>query len=189
MGGKYTYGPYNVTQGGTGAIVADPVAPTAKATTSSYEPPWPTTEYATVGDGGLVWTAVYARVGLGTVGNVFNQQIFQHDQAQYPDEYFQYGSLTFLTGANAGLSSAIRDSGGVTSRQAVPYIYLLEIMPNEILAGDTFEATVGCSKTRISCQDFNNLDNHRAFPDMPTEDRALQTPDQSSQGYAPKTTK
>jgi len=189
MGGKNSYGPYNVTQGGVGNVVADPVTPTATGNTSGSEPPWPTTEYATVGDGGIVWTAIYARVCEGTVGNVFNQQVFQHDQTHYPDHYFQYGQIVFTSGGNIGLSCAVRDSGGVSAEQAVPYLFLLELMPNEILAGDTFEATVGCAKTRLACQQFNNFDNHRAFPDMPTEDRALQTPDISAQGYAPKQSK
>jgi len=189
MGGKNSYGPYNVTQGGQGAIVADPPAITATASTGSIEPAWPTTEYATVVDGGVTWTAIFARVAEGTVGNVLNSQIFQHDQAHYPDHYFQYGKLVWTSGANKGLSSAVRDSGGVSSAQPYPYLFLLEIMPNEILPGDTFEATVGCSKIRIACQNFNNLDNHRAFPDMPTEDRALSTPNMSAQGYAPKQTK
>jgi hypothetical protein len=70
---------------------------------------------------------------------------------------------------------------GVTSR---PYIYGLELMPAPIRIGDTFEATVGCPKTRNACQLFNNMDNHRAFPDMPTEERALQTPNVMNQGYA-----
>ena len=52
-----------------------------------------------------------------------------------------------------------------------------------------FQATVGCGKTRFACQNFNNLDNMRAFPDMPTEERALSTPNISNQGYAPKQTK
>ena len=77
--------------------------------------------------------------------------------------------------------------GVVTSddgSQTRPYIYGLELMPAPLAVGDTFEATVGCAKTRYQCQLFNNMDNHRAFPDMPTEERALQTPNVMNQGYA-----
>ena len=96
------------------------------------------------------------------------------------------------TGQNAGLSVDIRDSaapvttGGVST---VPYMQLMEMMPNPIEPGDVFIATVGCGKTRYACQEFNNMDNHLAFPDMPTEERALATPNISNQGYSPKQTK
>jgi len=187
MGGKSSYGPYNVTQGGVGAVVADPAPVTETATSGATEPAWPTTEYATVAGGGITWTAIFARVVEGVVTRVINPSIFQHDLTVYPNHYFQYGSITWLTGANAGHSCAVRDSMGASA--GIPYLYLVETMPNPIAETDTFEATVGCAKIRLSCQNFNNLDNHRAFPDMPTEDRALSTPNISAQGYAPKQTK
>jgi len=180
------YGPGNYGQGGFDSLVADPVVPEVYNLSGGSEPSWPTTEYATVVDGGITWTAILARVGKGTVTGDINRVLFQHGMDQYPDHYFQYGTVTWLTGANAGHSCDVRDSLGPT--KGVPYIFLLEIASNEIVAGDTFEATVGCSKIRLACQQFNNFDNHRAFPDMPTEDRALSTPDISAQGYAPRTT-
>jgi hypothetical protein len=190
MGGKNSYGPFNPLQGGIGAVVADPpnyIAVTAES--GGSEPSWPTTEYATVTDGGMVWTAIFARTVVGTVNplGMINSAIFQHGLVDYPDHYFQYGTITWLTGGNTGLSSAVRDSLGASA--GIPYIFCLEKFPNAILPGDTFEATVGCAKIRLSCQQFNNLDNHRAFPDMPTEERALATPNISSQGYAPRQTK
>ena len=136
---------------------------------------------------GLVWTAIYARKVKGKVLEVINPAVFQHDRTVYPHHYFQYGVLTWLTGSNAGFTLDIRDSmgpgtqNGITSR---PYIYGLELMPSPIRVGDTFEATVGCPKTRYACQQFNNMDNHRAFPDMPTEERALQTPNVTNGGFA-----
>ena len=192
MGGKSHYGPYNVTQGGRGSIIPDPITPTATATSGSTEPNWPTTLYATVQDGGVTWTAILARKTVGTVVGVLNQAVVQHNKTVYPNHYFQYGTLKWLTGKNAGFKVDIRDSLGLVDQQggtSKPYVYMLEQAQNPIEIGDTFEMTVGCAKTRIACQYFNNLDNHRAFPDMPTEERALATPNMSSQGYAPKQTK
>lgn len=185
MSTKQPFGPYDVTQGGIAGIVQDPTPPTATATSGATEPAWPTVEYDTVVDGGITWTAILARVSTGQVTSKLNQVLFQHDKVSYPDHYWQYGSLKWLTGANAGLSVSIQDSLGVgVNGNLIPYILCLEVMPNNIVSGDQFEATVGCAKIRSACQNFNNLDNHRAFPDMPTEDRALSTPNMSAQGYS-----
>jgi hypothetical protein len=188
MGGKDSYGPYNSTQGGIAGVVADPPAYTGSGTSGATEPTWPTTEFDTVVDGGVTWTAIFARTVTGVVGTVLNPATFQHNLIAYPSKYFQYGTITFVTGDNAGYSGSVRDSKGVIDG-SIPYIFMLEAMANPIQPGDEFTATVGCAKIRLSCQQFNNLDNHRAFPDMPTEERALATPNISSQGYAPKSTK
>jgi hypothetical protein len=188
MTGKNSNNGYNVLQGGVGNIIADPSPPTDTATSGGAEPTWPTTLYDTVADGGVTWTAIYARKTTGVVNGVLNGSVFQHTKTVYPNHYFQYGTLTWLTGANAGFECDIRDSGGVVNGSR-PYIYALELMPNPVQVGDTFTATVGCAKTRFACQYFNNVDNLRAFPDMPTEERALATPNISNQGYAPSNTK
>ena len=121
-----------------------------------------------------------------------NQAVVQHNKTVYPNHYFQYGTLKWLNGANAGFVCDVRDSFGPVEQAGgatKPYVYTLEQAQNPIQIGDTFEMTVGCAKTRFACQYFNNIDNIRAFPDMPTEERALATPNMSSQGYAPKQTK
>jgi hypothetical protein len=188
MGGKTSYGAYSVTQGGVGNVVLDPIVNSIGVQSGASEPNWPKVQYATIVDGGVVWTAVYARKTKGTVMGVLNPAVFQHDRLVYPHHYFQYGVLTWLTGNNAGLTIDIRDSMGVVTNtdgsQTRPYIYGLELMPAPIHVGDQFTATVGCPKTRYACQEFNNMDNFRAFPDMPTEERALQTPNMTSSGYA-----
>jgi hypothetical protein len=215
MGGKENYNDYAITQGGKGNVVADPTTPTATAVSGVAEPVWPTVPYelaitlnpppaadpsddsaaralSDVHDGGVTWTAMYARKTQGAVLGRLNAMTFQHDRVIYPSHYFQYGTLIWLTGQNAGIQVDVRDSLGVVTQDGVntkPYMQLLEMMPNPIEIGDTFIVTVGCAKTRYACLNFNNVDNLRAFPDMPTEDRALSTPNISNQGYAPKATK
>ena len=188
MGGKSSYGPYNVTQGGVGQVVADPATPAVHASSGAHEPAWPTSEYATVVDGGITWTAIYARKTVGTVTGVLNPAVFQHNKGVYPNHYFQYGQLTWLTGANKGYTVDLRDSVGSVGG-SIPYLFMLEQAQNPVMVGDTFEATVGCAKIRSQCQSFNNVNNMRAFPDMPTEERALSTPNISNQGFSPKATK
>jgi hypothetical protein len=137
------------------------------------------------GTGAIIWTAIPARQSLpGTVTAILNEATFNHDLGLYPSHYFQYGTVTWLTGDNAGFTCDVRDSLA-SVRGSQPYVYMLEIAPNPIQVGDTFTALVGCSKIRSKCQAFNNLDNHRAFPDMPTEERALATPNISNQGFSP----
>jgi len=142
---------------------------------------------------GITWTAIYARRTNGVVTGLLTPQVFQHNKFVYPAHYFQYGYLLWTGGANAGRRIDIRDSMGVQSQAGKPdtrpYIFLYEICPNPIAIGDTFTAVIGCNKSRTMCQYFNNFANFRGFPDMPTEERALQTPNLMSQGYAPKQTK
>lgn len=175
---------------GAGATVPDQLSYNAQTvTTGASEPDWVTGNLNTTSDpGGFTWTAIYARVTDGaSVTGVISGTMFQHNKTVYPDHYFQYGSITFTSGRNTGFSCAVRDSygqvtiGGVTS---APYMQLLEVPPNLMLPGDDFTATVGCNKSRGACQNFNNFRRYRGFPDMPTEDRALSTPNQSSHGYA-----
>src|SRR5208283_2849127 len=144
MGGKSDGGDYNVLQGGVGQYVADPVPPTATATSGATEPAWPAVEGGVVSDGGITWTAILARVAEGTVTGVLNPATFQHDLTAYPSHYFQYGTVTWLTGDNAGFSCDIRDALGSVATaggSTPPYIYMLEIAPNPIQVGDAFQAT------------------------------------------------
>ena len=192
--GKNSFGPYNVTQGGGFEVFAPTkLAHGPTALSGATEPVWPTTEYATVVDGGITWTAIFARKMTGAVTGVLSSQVFQHGKIVYPAHYFQYGFMKWLTGANAGRRIDIRDSLGpqtlIGGAVLSPYIFMMELAPNPIEIGDTFEATVGCSKNRLKCQFFNNMANFRGFPDMPTEERALATPNIMSSGYAPKQTK
>jgi hypothetical protein len=192
MSGKDNYNGYSVTQGGIGNIIADPHVNRQTRMSGAAEPNWPAVEYATIVDGGVTWTAIYARKTVGTVTGVLNAQVFQHNKLVFPNHFFQYGVLLWLTGRNAGFTTPIRDSFGPVTKDgqtSKPYIFSLELAPNPIDYGDTFQATVGCNKTRYMCQLFNNMDNHRGFPDMPTEERALATPNISNQGYSPRTTK
>ena len=135
---------------------------------------------STVTDNGLVWMCIYARSWSSSVTTLFTRAQFGDTAITwFPAEYFQYGILTWLTGQNAGLSMEVRSF----DHDPRPIFYLLEAMPNPVAIGDTYTVTVGCAKTRFMCQSlFDNINNMRAFPDMPTEDKALITPDFTQQG-------
>lgn len=145
------------------------------------EPNWPASLNATFTDAnGITWQAIRARRAKGTVTGVYGRGNFSAEGlSPYADDFFQYGVLTWLTGENAGLQIEVHAFKKLPS----PNFELFEATPFEIVPGDTFEVVQGCPKTRTACKvTFNNNHNHRGFPDMPTEDKALATPNFSQQG-------
>jgi hypothetical protein len=149
-------------------------------TSGGTEPAWPTTLDAVIGDNTVAWKAIYARKWRSQVTGVFSRAQFQDSSLPFfPPGYFTYGVMTWLTGENAGLSMEIRGYDRVPQ----PVFYLLEAMPYRVAPDDGYEVTIGCAHTRPACKDqFDNIHNMRAFPDMPTEDRALTTPNFTQSG-------
>jgi len=112
-------------------------------------------------------TEVYGR-------NAVNQVTFRKFQDSTRAEaagYFQFGSLTWTSGLNNGLSAEVKyfDSG---------VFELWDVMPYEIAIGDDYEVTPGCGKTTTDCTSkFNNLINFGGFPNVPGKDSIYETPD------------
>lgn len=93
----------------------------------------------------------------------------------YANDFFNKGTVTFLTGALAGVRPIeIYDwtSGGAVT--------LLFPAPDTPHIGDTLTLTQGCGKTRTDCMGFANIDNFRGFPDVPGTDQLLRYPNPSS---------
>jgi uncharacterized phage protein (TIGR02218 family) len=75
------------------------------------------------------------------------------------DEYFKFGRITWLTGANATLGDEVKTSlsTGTATLTYTPR--------NTISVGDTGTITPGCNKDVVTCGvKFNNLNNHRGEP-------------------------
>lgn len=82
--------------------------------------------------------------------------------------FFDNGTITFTSGANAGLSQDIvyYDVGRFT---------LFLPMPHPVQVGDTYTAVAGCDKSLQTCRDrFFNLDNFRGSPYIPGIDKIVQ---------------
>ena len=87
--------------------------------------------------------------------------------------YFDLGTLTFGSGANAGLSRSVRawtqgsplPGGGF----AVGTLALMVPFPAAPAAGDSFTLVPGCDGTMDTqgCPKFSNLANYRGFPFVP----------------------
>lgn len=160
-----------------GSITTDNVT-LSSGNSGATEPAWPTTLGATIVDGGVTWQAIRARVQYGTVSGVVNRMGFvDNSMAEDTDmyEFFQYGTLQWLTGANAGVVTEIRDFQ--IFKPGYPTFQLIDVMMAPIQPGDTYWVAQGCNHIRSTCSMvFNNVWNFRGFPDMPTEDTVLATP-------------
>jgi uncharacterized phage protein (TIGR02218 family) len=98
----------------------------------------------------------------------------------FDDGWFTAGSLTFTTGANAGLSLEVKTH----RKSAVVDIDLWQAMPEPIAAGDAFIVTAGCDKAFATCHDrFANVVNFRGFPHIPGNDFVISYPVQGEPGH------
>ena len=88
-------------------------------------------------------------------------------------DWFTGGKLTWLTGANAGVSIEVR-SWQLSTDEAFATVDLWEGMTDSIVAGDTFTIQVGCDKSVETCKaKFDNVINFRGFPRMPGQDAVV----------------
>lgn len=146
----------------------------------TVEPVWPTVLGSTVSDNQLIWKCVRANKLVGEVTAVISRSGFLDSSRNEPQNWWRYGYLRWLTGANSGLRMEIRSHAHSNGASFA----LLEAMPGPIAVGDTYELIKGCDKTRTTCKQFDNIHNFRGFPDMPTEEKALATANISSQATA-----
>jgi hypothetical protein len=148
-------------------------------TTGATEPTWPTTLGATVTDGQVTWKAIPKRIVDGSVTGVISRTQFQDASRTEEDGIFQYGVLKWTSGENSGRTVEVRAFKQSTT--SPPQFTVLEVMPCPIHVDDAYQVTWGCSKIRGVCRvRYDNMLNYRGFPDMPTEDRALTTPNFST---------
>lgn len=143
------------------------------------EPNWPQAVGVEITDNQLVWKAIRARRLRGAVTAVFSRSHFTDRSRIEPLDWWRYGTVEWLTGANKGIKVEVR----AYSQEGGGAFALLEQMPGQIMPGDQYEVVKGCAKTRTACKnDFDNIHNFRGFPDMPTEEKALATANITSKG-------
>lgn len=103
-----------------------------------------------------------------SVSAVTNSLLFTSGATQ-ANGYFDLGTITFLTGANAGYSATVKqylNSGGKFALH-VPF-------PNAVAPGDTFLAFPGCDKTQATCASkFSNAINFGGQRFVPVPESAV----------------
>ena len=80
-----------------------------------------------------------------------------------PDDYWNWGTITFTSGENTGNSRKIFDFDNATATLTLDYAF--DTAPE---VGDTFSVSRGCDKTLSSCNTkFGNTDNYHGFHTIP----------------------
>jgi uncharacterized phage protein (TIGR02218 family) len=83
-------------------------------------------------------------------------------------DWFAGGTLTFVSGANAGRRAEVKSHGLRVSGQQLE---LWQAPPFAIAAGDAITVTAGCDRQFSTCRGkFANAVNFRGFPHMPGND-------------------
>jgi uncharacterized phage protein (TIGR02218 family) len=103
----------------------------------------------------------------GTVASVIGNRVISCAGLTQPVNAYQFGTVTWLTGANAGTVQEIGSSD-------VGLVRLFERAPYTIAVGDSVRAFQGCPKTVVACGDrFSNAVNFGGEPHVPGYDYLL----------------
>ncbi len=117
----------------------------------------------------VVSNADYERTGLVTA--VSSRRLFQTTDANIialANAWYTGGLLTWTSGSNAGQRSEIKNFFVADS---IATVETWELAHTDITATDGFTLRAGCDKSIETCKaKFDNVDNFRGFPRMPTND-------------------
>jgi uncharacterized phage protein (TIGR02218 family) len=106
----------------------------------------------------------------GTVTSAVSNQEFKDSSRGEASGLYNFGKITFTSGANNGLSMEVKEfvSGGK--------ITLVLPMSYNIAIGDGYIMVQGCDKTITTCANqYNNVVNFRGEPHVPGLDSMLET--------------
>jgi uncharacterized phage protein (TIGR02218 family) len=108
--------------------------------------------------------AAFAEANAVQAGSTVNKLISLSAKA---DAYYDNGQIVFTSGANAGLTKAVKQYLG----QQFTFNSPLPFVPS---AGDAFTAYPGCDKTQATCTaKFSNLANFEGMPYVPVPETAI----------------
>ena len=110
--------------------------------------------------------------GTGVVTDLLRDRAFlASGLAGFAAGWFTSGTLTWISGANAGRATEVL-AHGLTD--AIASLTLLEAPVRPIAESDSFIARAGCDKRIATCSErFANVANFRGFPNIPGQDAVL----------------
>ncbi|HZH53280.1 MAG TPA: DUF2163 domain-containing protein [Microvirga sp.] len=121
-----------------------------------------------------------AYTGNGTVARTDGALVIAASGIGFADGWCTCGRLTWVGGANAGVSVEVKVHRAVSGTDEFD---LWQRAPQPIAVGDTFRVTAGCDKTHAMCRArFRNAVNFRGFPHMPGNDFIIRMPRQGEPG-------
>lgn len=124
---------------------------------------------ADFGDSRCGFNKAAVTVSSVVVTGVGSRSQFTASSLAHAAGYFDFGKITFNSGANSGLAKEIKlfQSGGI--------ILLEESFPFAVSIGDVFSIEPGCGKRRNEdCRDrWGNVINFRGFHDLPGVDQMV----------------
>jgi uncharacterized phage protein (TIGR02218 family) len=108
-----------------------------------------------------------AKTAYAANGTVSGATVTQINSALgQPADYFSLGTITFISGVNAGITRSVRSFAGGAFTLALPLV----AAPSP---GDQFIAYPGCDKTKSTCENkFANGPNFRGYPFVPDPETA-----------------
>jgi uncharacterized phage protein (TIGR02218 family) len=99
----------------------------------------------------------------GTVSSVSSSTIFNTNITTKPNDYYNNGLITWISGDNIGETMEVKD---YTQSSGIVTIFLP--MPYTVVSGDTFTIHPGCDKSLSTCSGiFSNVINFRGEPFLP----------------------
>ena len=105
----------------------------------------------------------------GTVSAVASNERFRDAARIEASGYFSYGTVSFVSGANAGFKTEVREYLNGDFSLFIP-------TPKPLMVGDQYQAIAGCDKRLDTCiARFTNAVNFRGEPHVPGTDKLLET--------------
>jgi uncharacterized phage protein (TIGR02218 family) len=113
--------------------------------------------------------AMAPRTRTGTLTGTTSRSVLRDTARTEPAGTFNFGTITFTSGANAGTKMEVKEY--------TPGVIVLALpLTRPVAAGDAYTLAEGCDRSFATCVSrFNNAVNFRGEPHVPGLDRMLET--------------
>jgi len=126
----------------------------------------PSCRWPLYGTGCTLSQSAFTKTGTTSSGSI---ALLLNTSLTDPDHYYDQGTITFTSGANAGVTRTVR-----TYLNASGQILLYIPLPNAPSTGDAFSAAPGCDHTMSTCTTkFSNLINFGGAPFIPVPESSV----------------